>query len=759
MTYFAHTSDGPWEPLEKHLELVAAYCQRNTSKFCTSEIGKLLGLWHDLGKYSNEFQAYLKKVGGADVHDGDVSSKVDHSTAGAKFASENNDFPLLIRRALAYCIAGHHAGLANAVADGHCSPLESRLAKGIPEWRTNAPDHFLRIPSIVVPHQVEASMKHKYTRRGNNKLDNQTRYEMGFVWAMFVRMLFSSLVDADFLATEEFMSPAQASLRPIYRSTFADLDQCVNRKLRELESRGSGHVSKIRQEIVRACHEAASSPPGLFSLTVPTGGGKTLAGMSFALKHILAHPDRNFQRVIVAIPFTSIIEQTALVYEDVFSSLDEEVVLEYHSNTDPLKETDQSRLASQNFDAPIVVTTNVQLFETLFSHKTSRCRKLHNVAHSVIILDEVQTLPVELLEPTLMAIDELSRSYGCTIVLCTATQPAIHRNDEFPIGLEGIREIIPDPKHLYDSMRRVQVEYIGDRDTPGLADELHAFDQFLCIVNTRPSALDLFRALQTKGDSKGLFHLSTFMCPKHRQEKLERIRSRLHSGKPCRVISTQLIEAGVDVDFPIVYRAIAGLDSIAQAAGRCNREGKRESGLVRVFHPPTLPPGILRTSAESAKKLLEKHHADLIAPEAVRDYFRQHYWCHEAMWDKYGIMEMHLDITKGHVDFSSIGSAYQLIKDDGVSVVVPYNTEARKIMQRLRTTNPIDHPLPRVEKKMIERFSVTLFSQHVLPHIGRDFETVYGERYVLLSNEHLYDQDVGIDLSRLGVIDPGDLVI
>lgn len=758
MQFYAHTSEGPWELLEEHLMLVASYCQRNSAKFGSEDIGRILGYWHDLGKYSQEFQDYLKAAGGVDVHLSDVSTKVDHSTAGAKFASENKGIGFLVRQAMAYCIAGHHAGLSNAVADGHCSPLEARLSKLIPQWDTNAPLHLIATPSLSLPRSIESSMKFQMDKRNLSKLDTRSRQDMGFVWAMFVRMLFSSLVDADFLATEEFMAPAQAKLRPTNRSSFAEMNECVDRKLLELTKSNTGPIAAVRSEIVAACHASALMRPGLFSLTVPTGGGKTLAGLSFALRHILAHPEKHFDRVIVAIPFTSIIEQTASVYEEVFSSIDEDIVLEHHSNIEPRNDNDHSRLAAENFDSPIVVTTNVQLFESLFACKTSKCRKLHNITRSVIILDEAQTLPVELLEPTLRAIDELTRTYGCTIVLCTATQPAIHKNEEFSIGLENIQEIIPNPEDLYDRMRRVRVEHVGNRNTEELVAELYPHRQFLCIVNTRPNALELYCALERKGAAKGLFHLSTFMCPTHRRKTLITIRRRLSEGKSCRVISTQLIEAGVDVDFPVVYRAMAGLDSIAQAAGRCNREGKLELGMVRVFNPPKLPPGFLRSTAESALKLLDKHQLDLIAPDAVFDYFRQHYWNNLNNWDKHGIMEMHRDVTKGYVDFSSIGSAYRLIKDDGVSVVVPYNSEARTLMKKLRKTNPIDHPLPRSERKQIERYSVRLFAQHVNPHLGRDFELAHGDRYTLLANESLYDAKVGTDLGRLGVIDPGDLV-
>jgi len=613
--FYAHSNSADtalWEPLEEHLQLVASYCERVCTKLGADGWGNTLGLWHDLGKYSTDFQNYLRSANGLDVHQSETVGRVDHSSAGAQHASRIGNSTILVSNALAYCIAGHHAGLANAVAGGSSRPLSERLTKSIPSISA-APLELLQIPLPQLPPQIEAGLKAAW-----GKATTANQQETGFTWAFFVRMLFSSLVDADFLATEEFMSPEATQDRPVYKCGFSEMLECVDAKLRTLSENRTGTIHEIRQEIVAACNHAADQKPGLFSLTVPTGGGKTTSGLSFALRHIAANPANRFERIIVAIPFTSIIEQTARVFRDLFEPLGEDVVLETHSNLDLKNETDRSRLASQNFDSPIVVTTNVQLFESLFANRTSKCRKLHNIARSVIILDEAQTLPVEFLKPTLLAIRELVQHYGCSVVLCTATQPAINRSPDFPIGLENVTEIIPTAANLYNRMRRVRVTHMGSTDLPTLVSKLSKEPQFLCIQNTRPDARETYRLLRDGNEAKGLFHLSTFMCPEHRQAVFKEIRQRLDQGKRCQVVSTQLIEAGVDVDFPVVYRAIAGLDSIAQAAGRCNREGKRESGDVYVFSLPKLPPpGFLRATAQTTQSLLSKFEQDLISPEAI----------------------------------------------------------------------------------------------------------------------------------------------
>lgn len=763
--HYAHSTSGgteDWELLKDHLDLVSTLASQFASKFDAEHFGEVLGKWHDLGKYSHEFQGYLKRQNGVDVHVSETTGRIDHATAGAKFADSLNQLPVPVRRALAYCIAGHHAGLANAVEGKKISAIEARLRKKIPTWEPFASKELLQCPVLNLPAQIDHSIRFEWNSNTNTTTKRVQR--AGFTWAMFVRMLFSSLVDADFLATEQFMSPQSMADRPRYRTKFSDLDRCLSDYLESLSSARSGRIAELRRSILASCQEAAKLRPGLFSLTVPTGGGKTLASMSFALRHIQANSQLTFDRIVVAIPFTSIIEQTADVFRQVFMPLNESVVLEHHSNVEPERETNLTRLAAQNFDSPIVVTTNVQLFESLFSNRTSRCRKLHNLARSVIILDEAQTLPIELLEPTLLAIRELVRSFGCTVVLCSATQPAVNHSEFFPIGLEDVVEIIPEPRKLYEEMRRTRVHYIGQIDLDDLADRLCQHRQFLCIQNTRPLAAKTFAALCERSGakaSKGVYHLSTFMCPAHRKLILKRIRQRLHEGKRCQVVSTQLIEAGVDVDFPIVYRSLAGLDSIAQAAGRCNREGARDHGDVFVFSLPELPPpGFLRTTAATAQTLLQRFGSDLIHPEAIEHYFQVHYWQNQRAWDSKEILALHIDgVRKGMVDFESIAAAYKMIEDDSIPVLVPFNSEARTYIKRLRSTVPSMHPLTRKDRQKIARYSVPVFSSTVAKFLGSEFETVYDNLFFVLLNESLYGAEIGIDLSKVGEIDSGALVV
>ena len=332
--------------------------------------------------------------------------------------------------------------------------------------------------------------------------------------AFFVRLLFSCLVDADFLDTEAFMDPERAKNRPVWPNGVLSLmREALESFMAELPSEDTP-VNRLRNEVREACLQAAGGKQGIYSLTVPTGGGKTLSSLSFALKHAEAH---HLERIIYVIPFTSIIEQNADVFREVFSSLSAreglDVVLEHHSNFDPEKETPTNRLATENWDAPLVVTTAVQFYESLFSNKTSRCRKLHNIANSVVILDEAQSLPVEYLKPCLVALKELTQSYGSTVVLCTATQPAIQKSEEFPIGLPECTEIIPQPRKLYSALKRVDVEPIGKIEDAELLEHLSKHRQVLCIVNTRGHAKKLFDNIK---DKKQTFHLSASMCPEHR---------------------------------------------------------------------------------------------------------------------------------------------------------------------------------------------------------------------------------------------------
>jgi CRISPR-associated endonuclease/helicase Cas3 len=492
-------------------------------------------------------------------------------------------------------------------------------------------------------------------------------------------MLFSCLVDADFLDTEASLDKMKSG----WRSSYPKIDElhgkfCSNFKTLRDEADQTTKVNQKREQVLENCLQAAELDPGLFSLTVPTGGGKTLASLAFALNHAKKHGKR---RVVFVIPFTSIIEQNAKVFRDM---LGDDAVLEHHCNFLPDDSDWKTRLASENWAAPVVVTTNVQFFNSFYSNKPAKCRKLHNVENSIIIFDEVQAIPVEKLQPCLEVIKELSLNYDVTSVLCTATQPAIEFSEKFKSGLKDVREIIHDVPSLFSALKRTEEIFVGKLNVQEVADRLLAHEQVLCIVNTRQQALDIFNALP---ESDSNIHLSALMHPAHRTEKLDKIRNRLlpTNKKPCRVVSTQLIEAGVDVDFPCVYRAVAGIDNIAQAAGRCNRNGFSKTPCkVSVFEfPEESGCSFFRHAAQSAAKLFVPFAGRLTTPECVREYFEDFFWKNEERMDEDGIIEdLCRPAQSGNVQFKDIAQ-FQMIKSANIPVVVALKENAVELIRAL----------------------------------------------------------------------------
>jgi CRISPR-associated endonuclease/helicase Cas3 len=718
MTCYAHTLENEppdrWEPLEKHLRDVSQLASEFAAKFGAADWGRLAGLWHDLGKYSAEFQDYLRTQNGLEAHLEQRPGRRDHSTAGAQHAHQSVK---LWGRLLAYCIAGHHAGLADAAIQ--LSSLDARLKKQVDAYG-DAPTEYLS-PGIKLPPPSISG-------------DGAAEDRIAFQLALFTRMVFSCLVDSDFLATEAFMDTEKSAQRPAADNQLPSMKSELDRHLAALAVRaescaGNRDVFECRQEVLAACRAAAARSPELFSMTVPTGGGKTLASLAFALGHATRH---DLNRIIYAIPFTSIIEQTADVFRDVYRNLRSDVVLEHHSNLDPDAngETRRSRLAAENWDAPLIVTTNVQLFESLFASRTSRCRKLHNLVGSVIILDEAQTLPVELLRPVLAVLRELVADYHCTVVLCTATQPALTHRDEFPIGLEDVHEIIEQPARLYERMRRVEVKQLGRITDDDLIQRLDDTASFLTIV-------------------------STLMCGAHRAAQLTAIRRRLKDQLPCRVISTQLVEAGVDVDFPVVYRAATGLDSLAQAAGRCNREGTHERGIVYLFDPIDCRPfGYLGSIASTAAEVIPDH-ADLLSPAAIEQYFRLHYWkrAGENRWDDRRVMDCFPTPAQDFAfDFRTAAERFRMIEDTTKPILVPFG-EGRRWIEQLRVNGPHRKLLRR-----LQRYTVGVYEQSYAQLVGRDVEEFADGGYAVLINEDLYDEQLGLRVDRPGFQEPESLI-
>jgi len=752
-----------WEPLPDHLSRVAdgdggalLGASHFASAFGAEEWGRLLGLWHDLGKYSAAFQNYIGKSDGSDdaAHDSEMSDKpdkVDHSTAGARHAARLGPWG----RLLAYCIAGHHAGLPDEVApEGGTSGLLARLD---PEKRKiepigAAPAELLERP-LPVPTRLRC---------------NGDRQRGAFAFGFFTRMLFSCLVDADFLATEWFKDPERSSRRPGAGASpaqlLARLDEHLEGKRKKAKDT---EVNRRRREVLAACREKAKLPPGLFSLNVPTGGGKTLSSLAFALSHAAEH---GLRRVVYAIPFTSIIEQTADVFREALGDEFRDEVLEHHSNldSDDPQRSDRHRLAAENFDAPLVVTTNVQLFESLFAARPSRCRKLHRLARSVIILDEAQSLPPNLLAPTLAALEELVTNYGATVLLCTATQPAIEKRDQFPIGLSDVLPIVDEPRTLHLALRRTSVEAVGMLSNEELVERLRAEPRALCVVNSRRHAVDLFRQLD---DPKAL-HLSASMCAAHRSRVLKIIRWKLRTNRLCRVISTQVIEAGVDVDFPAVFRASAGLDSVAQAAGRCNREGKLGAlGRVVVFDfdaKAYRTSDLIRDAAKHFRGVAPDFKDDLLSPGAIEAYFRLYYWQKGGDdgrgWDKgrdgKSVMSCFNadDELPIHHQFREAAGAYRLIDDVQTSILVPHGHRGEELIEELEDMPVVpDQKHLRRFDRAAQRYTVGVYDSALCKLLKNE---VLMERHgrVYLANPKAYDLKLGLTFEAIG-FDPALLAL
>jgi CRISPR-associated endonuclease/helicase Cas3 len=618
---------------------------------------------------------------------------------------------------LAFAIAGHHAGLPDLTSsEGSRAELRARLrqtellaaaqAGGIPPAILDIPDEHAPAPPPGDPD-------------------------------LWVRMIFSCLVDADYLDTEAFMQPEQGARRGGHPG-LAELDTRLSAHLDRLavNSRHS-EINQLRAQVLGQCLAASGRPPGVFTLSVPTGGGKTLSSLAFALRHAQEHA---LERVIYVIPYTSIIEQTADIFRNIFG----EGVVEHHSNLDPERDTYANQLASENWDAPLIVTTAVQFFESLFAARPGRCRKLHRIAGSVVVLDEAQLLPPEFLQPILRALAQLAKHYRVSPVVCTATQPAwepINSMDTRFTGLQGGRELVRDPMHLHQSLKRVRVHLPSDLSActtwEELAQRLEAEESALCIVNTRAHARLLSSLLPRA------WHLSAAMCAQHRSETIAAIKQQMAEGLPTSVVSTQLVECGVDFSFPVVYRALAGLDSIAQAAGRCNREGELlpALGRVEVFVPPDqLPKGHLRQAAECARRLLASCPPDPLAPELFTRYFRELYWLKGRDLDKFDIVSLLRDGK-----FRTVAELFRLIPEDGPPVLV-WHGQGLRLTQRLRHDGPSRDLLRRLQRysvsvpARVSRQWLALGLVEELPqgHLAQAAPGLYDPRYGLGHNEQAW---------------------
>ena len=743
--YYAHSGNAhnDWHLLKDHLQAVGHLAEQFAGKnnIALKEAAYWSGVLHDLGKYRDEFQQYLK-------NEREGSSETHHAVYGAALAFQNEWL------GPAFAIAGHHAGLHDL----------DQLQALVDDAKYHAT---ARLPLIVERFEKELGAIVKNITEPQFVVDEPHRLEF------YTRMLFSTLIDADFLDTESHYTGKQRDSLQLDTLLAKTL---LQRLIEEKNSKPQiGELNAVRSRLFQQCLAKAEEKPGFFSLTVPTGGGKTLSGMAFALAHAAKN---ELRRIIVVIPYLSIIEQNAAQYRRILDPANHGIVIEHHSAVKIADDTDESRplkpfekhqeeYAAENWDAPIIVTTSVQFIESLFACRTSRCRKLHNIAHSVIIFDEVQTLPSHLLNPLLNVFRDLRDNYGVSFVFSTATQPAFrHRPLSLSEGFkpDEIQEITQDTSSLFASLRRVNIHVPKADETTNwdkLASDLAERKQSLCIVNVRNDAYSLWEKLRrvvSENEKSSVFHLSSAMCAEHRFDTLGddrdpqpgTIRYRLRHQQSCRLVSTQLIEAGVDVDFPAVWRALGPLDSIVQAAGRCNREnnlrdadGNPILGDVIVFRPEDnkLPPGLYKTATDLTATLFVNNDPNALA-------------CDHTLFERYfdqlhQLVPVDSDIQneREKLHFRKVADLARVIKDETQAVIVPYGKGIELIEAIQTRAITKDRPrFDRTDMRKLQRFMVNLRSN--------DFKRLLTQRAItpLLPNLAIYVLGGGWYHPELGIV-------
>ena len=706
MKYIAHKDGERVQSVKAHLEGTAERAGDFAEKFGKREWGYCCGMLHDIGKYAKEFQKKIQE---------NTDDRVDHATAGAQVCKEQGGYyPIL-----SYCIAGHHAGLPDYGNTAISSSLCGRWKKRICDYQAYKDE--IRIPEL-----------------DTEPIAFDKDRNMDFALGTFIRMLYSCLVDADFLDTELFMKNGDTG-----RNSGESMEILQNRLKNHisewLKNTDEDTINGRRTEILNNCIREGKQKEGIFRLTVPTGGGKTVASLAFALEHAVKnHKDR----IIYVIPYTSIIEQNAQVFREI---LGEENVLENHCNVDyeSSEEFKPMQLASENWDKPVVVTTNVQFFESLFANKSSKCRKIHNIANSVIILDEAQMLPMDYLKPCIAMLQELVDSYSASIVLCTATQPAL---DSFFSKNELIKELCPRMEEQFSFFKRVNYQNLGKIRQDHLIEKLKKENNALCIVNTKKAAQVIYKELH----GEGIYHLSTSMYPKHRKRVLKTIRERLKNSEKCIVISTSLVEAGVDLDFATVYRQIAGLDSMIQAAGRCNREGKRElsNSIVCIFDLEEFQIAQRQRQQIDVSKGILQDYTDIADLKAITDYFTRLYHSRGTSLDKKKIMD---EFQKMECNFAKVAKEFKLIEENTKTIFINRELDAEELLQELRIKGVTKEKMRKAGQYCIQVYDNTQSENTFFDKLNgagmlRPIAEEMQDFYELVDGEQ-YSEEYGLDFS------------
>ena len=702
MEYIAHLNEEHTQTLKDHLCGTAELAGHFAGRFGKSDWGYACGMLHDIGKYSLAFQDKIKN---------NSNRQVDHSTAGAKACFEKGGMYSF----MSYCIAGHHSGLpdyGSSSDPGNAPTLQGRKKKHIEDC--DAYKSEIHIPEIkTLP------------------FDPKDSPDLDFSLSVFIRMLYSCLVDADFLDTEYFMKEGRTQ-RETGEEPSVLLEKLKKHVAGWLLNEDTETVNGRRTEILRHCFECGHKERGIFQLTVPTGGGKTIASLAFALQHAV---ENQMDRVIYVIPYTSIIEQNAEVFREI---LGEQNVLENHYNVDyeSTEELKPMQLASENWDKPVVVTTNVQFFESLFANKSSKCRKLHNIANSVIIFDEAQMLPTDYLKPCIAVMEELAANFGSSIVLCTATQPAL---SPFFQRKMPVTELCPRVEEQFRFFERVTFQNVGTISEDELIEKLQKEEQALCIVNTKKRAQRLYQKM--KGE--GVFHLSTAMYPKHRRRVLDKIRQLVKDGKRCILISTSLVEAGVDLDFCTVYRQLAGVDSMIQAAGRCNREGKRAAqdsfAYLFQFEEKEYVPG--QQLQIDVSKMLLSEGEDISSLHGIEKYFEALYHFRGESLDKKKIFE---EFKDKRYNFAKAAKEFKLIEENTLTVFISREKEAEELFWQIKHQGYTKSGMRKAGQYCVQLYEndiEKLRGAGMLRPISEDIEDFYE-----LVDSGQYSEEMGLDL-------------